>query len=135
MKNLILIIGLLISFVQSEEIILVASEEFKLSALSQSEVKRLYLGKSTNIDNVEIQAINQEQNASITSEFLEQYLGMNRQKYIKWWLKQQIIGRARPLKIYKSDEEIIEFILEDKQAIGYIYKSQFKPGLKVITIN
>lgn len=135
MKNLFIIISLFLTLAQSEEIVLVAADDFQLSSMSTSEVKRLYLGKSTTIDNIEIQALNQEQNAEITSQFLDQFLGMNRQKYIKWWLKQQIIGRARPLKIYKNEEQLIEVILKDRRAIGYIYKSQLIPGLKVITIN
>lgn len=134
MKVYILLIYCLMSLAWSQEIVLVTHPETNISSLSKSEIKRIYLGKSTFIKSTEVKVINQSQKAPLSKLFLKQFLKMNQQKFIKWWLKQQIIGRARPPILTNNDQEVINNVLKETNIIGYIDRKNLTPNLKVIQV-
>lgn len=137
MKAYILILYCLLSaasFTWSQEIVMVTHPQTKISTLSKSEIKRIYLGKSNYIQNTELKVINQSQKSPLSQIFLKQYLKMNQQKFIKWWLKQQIIGRARPPILTNNDQEVINNVLKETNIIGYIDKKNLTDKLKVVEV-
>ncbi|MCG8537807.1 MAG: phosphate ABC transporter substrate-binding protein, partial [Pseudomonadales bacterium] len=49
-----------------------------------------------------------------------------------YWSRLIFTGKGAPPKQYFDDAEIIEVILEDDEAVGYIDSSSVTEGLKVI---
>ena len=133
LKAYILLI-LIVLNVNANEWVLVANKNFPIDTIDASDIKRLYLGKINQINVYTIDVLNQPLQKSITQDFIKQTTGMNDKSYLKWWLKQQIIGRGVPPKIMLSDTDVLERLKSNELTLGYIAKSKMNKDLKKIII-
>ena len=132
MKYLFLFIFLIFQ-AHSGELVLVVRSDSPISVISKNELKKLYLGKSNIVQGKEFKAVNLNSRLRASEEFLSTYLGMSSQKFIKWWLKQQIIGRARPPIVVSSQEEASNEALKDINIIAYVNSSWVTDNHKKLT--
>ncbi|WP_415397982.1 hypothetical protein [Sulfurimonas sp. CS5] len=103
----------------------------KMSNLSVSQIRAVFLKKKTFIDNLTIVPINLEARNSIRQKFEKEILHMSFKRLKAYWIKQHYLGHRPPLTM-KSEDSIKSFLKKVDGSIGYINIKSVDDNLKVI---
>jgi ABC-type phosphate transport system substrate-binding protein len=99
-------------------------------------VKRIFLGKETAFSNgVVATVITHSSNSELRNEFDEAVLKRKTSTVDAYWSKLVFTGRGIPPQTVNSDQEMIELILQNKNAIGFIETSSVTSDVKVVNID
>ncbi len=99
-------------------------------------VKRIFLGKETAFsDGVTATVITHSANSALRNEFDEAVLKRKTSAVDAYWSKLVFTGRGIPPQTVNSDQEMIELILQNKNAIGFIETSSVTSDVKVVNID
>ena len=134
MTKLFLIIVLLSLPLFANEYVVVMSKDSPINSIEKEDLKRLYLGKHIHINGLFFKVLNQDIYKNPGSTFIKDITNMEPRTYLKWWIKQQIIGRGVAPHVKLNDKELIEELINDKLNIGYILRKSLTKELKVINI-
>ncbi|MDP2575661.1 hypothetical protein Q8W40_25940 [Vibrio penaeicida] len=125
---------LLISPCVFAELYIVVSDRSELESITKEQVAGLYLGRSRGKLNRRITIL--ERNGEVRESFYEEISDLSLSQVNAHWAKLKFSGRVRAPLVMKSEEELIERLLRDKSALGYVRNKPSHSQLKVIlTIN
>lgn len=130
----ILLITLAISSVNAKEpLAVVVNKVNPVDKLSQSELIDLFMGKYVAFPG-NVAAIPVELNGDhkIKVEFYQNLVDMPLSRVNAYWARLRFTGRKRAAKFYTNEAEVIEFIMANENAIGYIPQSLVSENLKVV---
>ena len=103
------------------------------NSLSDSDISRIYLGKSKSFgDGTSIEAVNQQPDAGVTEAFNEKVVKKSSSQLKAYWSKLVFTGKGTPPKELDSDEAVLDFVAKNPGAIGYIDASKVNDSVKVI---
>ncbi len=122
MRSLLFFI-LLQAFLNADEIVIITHTN--VAKLNKENITKVYTGKLIKINNVPIIPIHRKEN-SIENDFLQQYLNMDRDKYIAYWTVRQYIGKGTAPKALRSSKEVLNFVKNTKGAVAYITKKELR---------
>ena len=74
-------------------------------------------------------------NDAIAMKFYDDFLGRNQRKIRKLWLRKVLRGEITPPESFNTDEKIIEFVAENKGAIGFVSAASVTNSVKVLSVN
>lgn len=94
-------------------------------------VGKVFTGKIIIVSGSAINAVNQK-NQNVKNKFLQNFVGLDEEKYIAYWTVRKYIGKGVPPKELSSSEEVIRYVQATPGAIGYIDDSDLKNGLNVV---
>ncbi len=94
-------------------------------------VGKVFTGKIITVSGAAISAVNQK-NQNVKNKFLQNFVGLDEEKYIAYWTVRKYIGKGVPPKELSSSEEVIRYVQATPGAIGYIDDSDLKNGLNVV---
>ena len=94
-------------------------------------VGKVFTGKVITVSGAAINAVNQK-NQNVKNKFLQNFVGLDEEKYIAYWTVRKYIGKGVPPKELSSSEEVIRYVQATPGAIGYIDDSDLKSGLNVV---
>ncbi|HRF56915.1 MAG TPA: hypothetical protein PLV58_05925 [Campylobacterales bacterium] len=94
-------------------------------------VGKVFTGKVTTVSGSVISAVNQK-NQNVKNKFLQNFVGLDEEKYIAYWTVRKYIGKGVPPKELSSSEEVIRYVQATPGAIGYIDDSDLKNGLNIV---
>ncbi len=101
----------------------------EVGQLSREEIKQLYLGETDTLDGVRVQLADL---APAQAEFLRKVLGTSARSYKRLWVKKLFAdGMEAPLR-FDSEEELIRFLKQHPNAIGYLPAPPDDPKLQVL---
>jgi ABC-type phosphate transport system substrate-binding protein len=104
--------------------------------LDSQAVKRIFLGKETAFSNGQVvTVITHAPESAIRVEFDEAMLQRRTAAVTAYWSKLVFTGRGTMPQVVESDQEMIELILENKNAIGFIETSSVTSDVKVVEID
>ncbi len=132
-SHLILIICICFASVSGGEIVIVASKESPFSTMSKAELKKLYIGKQTTIQNSFTHPTLQK-SKPIHKKFLKLFLKMNARQFARTWQKLVFTGKAQMPKKLNSDKELLEYLNKNSDAIGYMDKTNITSAVKIIKV-
>jgi hypothetical protein len=132
---IIFIIIFLCTFSAYSECILIISKEGSLSKINSLELKRLFSGKTKTLSGVKVSFVLQKKNNQIHNEFLKTYLKKSTQQFSKTWKKLIFTGKAKSPKSLNSDKDVVEFLKQNKNFIGYIDSENFTDAVKKIEVH
>ncbi|MDT0582774.1 phosphate ABC transporter substrate-binding protein [Brumicola blandensis] len=99
-------------------------------------VKRIFLGKETAFSNGEVATVlTHSPDSALRVEFDEAVLQRRTAAVDAYWSKLVFTGRGTMPKTVSSDQEMIELILQNKNAIGFIDTSSVNSDVKVVKID
>ncbi|MEC8009676.1 MAG: phosphate ABC transporter substrate-binding protein [Pseudomonadota bacterium] len=105
------------------------------SVINQDMIQNLFMGRSHHFSNgSEATPVNQQDNSSVRKEFELKALGRADYQMKQYWSKLIFTGKAVPPAILNNDQDIIEFVSEHKDAIGYINAQTSSQGVKIIKV-
>ena len=125
--------GLLIaSTFASAEVVVVVSSDSAIGNPDAQSLQQLFLGKRDYIGDASAVPIDQAEGNEARDEFYSKVIDKTPSQLNAYWSRLIFTGKGAPPKQYFDDAEIIEVILEDDEAVGYIDSSSVTEGLKVI---
>ena len=125
--------GLLIaSTFASAEVVVVVSSDSAIGNPDAQSLQQLFLGKRDYIGDASAVPIDQSEGNEARDEFYSKVIDKTPSQLNAYWSRLIFTGKGAPPKQYFDDAEIIEVILEDDEAVGYIDSSSVTEGLKVI---
>ncbi len=123
---------LLAATLASAEVVVIVSSESSISNASAKELQQLFLGKRDYVGGVEATPIDQEEGNDVRDEFYTKVIDKSPSHLNAYWSRLIFTGKGAPPKQYFDDSEVIEVIMGDKNAVGYIDSASVTEGVKVI---
>lgn len=128
-----IIMLLLCQVANSNEMVVVVNQNNPTSALSKTQVIDLYMGKYVAFpDGTKAVPVDLDDNSTTQAIFYETLVGMPLARVNAYWSRVKFSGRARPPMKIHSEQATINFVLENENAIAYVYESSVTDGLKVV---
>lgn len=131
MKYFIIILLTIISFINtsSASVIVVANIQEDSLELSQQEIRNLFMGgKSHALTVVTLPPRNQ-----VRILFNTKVIGLTESRIQSYWAQMRFSGRKKPPQELQSEEQLINYLLTNKNSISYLSSNTPIPqGLTVI---
>ncbi|MFQ5559654.1 MAG: hypothetical protein ACE5FU_03575 [Nitrospinota bacterium] len=134
-KTLLLLATLaLLSFELAEaEVLIVVNKKNSVEEMSLKELQNIYLMKKrTWADGTQILPLDLFKKTALRKSFSNGMLKKTPSKMARFYFKRAVSGGGQPPRTYSTEEEIVDFIVRNPGAIGYISKEN--PRVKVIRI-
>ena len=123
------------SLFAQEPLAIVVHNKNPVEALTRSELIDLFMGKYVAFPNdkkaipVELQG-----DQKVKIEFYKKLVGMPLSSVNAYWSRLRFTGIKRVAVFKENEKDVIDFIMENEAAIGYISESSITKDLKVIYI-
>ncbi len=118
--------------IASAEVVVVANANSDIGQTDGESVQKLFLGKSNYIGGVEAVPVDQSEGNDARDQFYELVVKKTDAQLNAYWSRLIFTGKGAPPKQYFDDAEVVEVVLEDEEAVGYIDSALITEGLKVI---
>lgn len=129
-------ITFLISPLLAEDFKVIVNSGNPISSISKTKLSKIFLKKTTQWDNGdEVLVVDQKEKSEVRDKFSHAVHGKSAANIKKYWMKAIFSGSDNPPPIKKSDKEVIEFVKENANAIGYVAANANTEGVKIIEIS
>ena len=103
---------------------LIVNKSNTVSSLTKGEISRIFLKKKTNWDNAhKILPADQKADSSVRESFSKAIHGKGIPAIKSYWQRMIFSGRAVPPPEKSSDKEVLTYVMENPDAIGYVSTS------------
>ena len=127
---------MLIPSVSSEGLVIVVNSGNSATAISKQDCKNIFLGKKTTWSNgASIIFVEPKANSELKKGFNTEYLGMSVAEVQKYWVRETVRGNLPLPQVVGSSDEIIAYISNNRDAIGYLDKADVPSTGKVKVIS
>lgn len=116
------------------EVVLVVAKDSPLNGIKSSEVKKLFLGKSNSLGGkTYFPALLKK--GSAHSAFLKKHVNRLPSQFARTWQKLVFTGKAKMPKSFSSEAELIDYLSNNPNSIGYINKTSLSDKVKTLKVN
>lgn len=92
--------------------------------VTEKEIVRIFLGKQSQFANgAKVKAYSLDDKHTLTAEFVTKMLKKNPSQFKAYWAKLIFTGQGQPPKYVNSEDEIMEQVSKDPNAIGFVSES------------
>ncbi|WP_290583274.1 phosphate ABC transporter substrate-binding protein [Ketobacter sp.] len=116
----------------SAEVVVIVNASSSISTASADEIQQVFLGKRNEIGGVSVTPVDQSEGNEARDTFYEKVVDKTPAQLNAYWSRLIFTGKGKPPKQYFDDAEVVETVLEEEDAIGYIDSSAVTEGIKVI---
>lgn len=103
------------------------------ASLSKSDVQNIYLAKAKAFPSgVSVSPVNLSENNTKRSEFENAVCDKSGAQMKSYWAKLLFTGKAIPIKQLDGDQEVIDFVSKNRDAIGYVASASVTDSVKVV---
>ena len=102
------------------DIVIVANENVPVSNLAIDDIRQIFLGRKTTWENGAKIIFVVQDGTDAGESFLKTYIMKNAYQYDIYWRKQVFTGRGKPPKSFSSDQELVQFVSQTPNAIGFM---------------
>lgn len=119
----------------SAELLVVVSVEAPFTRLASDELVDIYLGRRAQIGRgLQVVPLDQSEGSVERSEFYTRYIGQTPAQLKSHWAKLIFTGRGQPPQALSDSRAVVERLVGDITALGYIDAAFLDDRLRVITI-
>ncbi len=123
----------LVSTALKAEIAVVVNPSSSMSSISQDNVQRIFLGKTTRFEDGSVsKPINQNDGNPIRADFISKVLDKTEGQYRAYWSQLVFTGKGAPPKDSGGDAEIKAMVAKEPGTIGYINAEAVDETVKVV---
>jgi|GEM_PF-1042613 len=119
--------------VKKLEFYIIANKSIEFDAVNYSELKDLYLGRNRKIKGEYILPA-MYADSDCFRAFLKKVLSLDKREFDVIWKKAIFTGRGKPPKIFRSMEEIVNYVTVTRNAIGIVDKEYLSENVKVLKV-
>jgi len=114
------------------EVVVITNKMNSISQLSDKELSDLYLGRTKQINGNKVELYELPINDEIRGQFFKQINGMSLPQLNAYWARLRFSGRIFPPIALENSTTVIDKVLTNKNAIGYIDSQFVNDSVKVI---
>lgn len=134
-RGIILAIFMAVALPVLAEPVVIGNLSSGVKSLTLEEVRALYLGQTRTLrDAGSVDLADRQSDSAIFREFYEKVTEKDSRQIKALWAKLGFMGKAKPPKVFDSDEDIKAWIKKHPNAIGYIEKSSLDKSVKVLLV-
>ena len=122
----------LLSGMSMAEVMVVAHAKSDITAVDQATLKKLFLGKTAKIDGKKVTPVNLPDTHALKIEFDNKVVEKDPSQMKAYWANRIFTGKGKPLDQVSSEENLIEWLAENKDGIGYVGADAVNSKLKVL---
>ncbi len=113
------------------DVVLIGNNEGAIAnELNRQQVRNMFMGRNTP-ENLKVVAL--ESNHPVRVIFNTKVIGLTEARIQSYWAQMKFSGRKKPPLTFTSEIELIEFIQQNPNALGYVSAGlQLPDGIKVI---
>jgi ABC-type phosphate transport system substrate-binding protein len=117
------------------EFVVVAHPDVPVDAISERELRRIYLGKSRRWSGgLTIRPVMLDR-GEMLARFVDEALGRTEENFSVYWKRMIFTGKGRPPRTFGTAEELAFYVSMTPGAIGYLPADAARPGVKVIRVD
>jgi hypothetical protein len=141
MKKIMML--LIISLITTGNLLLAQNQSFKIvvniaspvSSISKTDISKFFLKKLDKWENGKIAVpVDQLENSPIREAFTKEIHTRSIKAVTSYWQQQMFSGRNKPPIIKNTDNEVLSYIKQTPDAIGYVSEKATTDGVKVIDV-
>jgi ABC-type phosphate transport system substrate-binding protein len=130
----VLLGALLVAGRVQAQVIVIANPSVKATEIGKNDLRDIFTGAATSLpDGSRVVPILLKAGTA-NEEFLKAYVGKNDTAFRAGWRSLVFSGQASMPKSLDTDTAVVEFVLHNPGAIGYIGASSPHEGVKVLTV-
>mgnify|MGYP000191506931 CR=1 FL=1 len=134
-RGIILAILMAVALPVLAEPVVIGNLSSSVKSLTLDEVRALYLGQTRTLrDAGSVDLADRQSDSAIFREFYEKVTEKDSRQIKALWAKLGFMGKAKPPKVFDSDEDIKAWIKKHPNAIGYIEKSSLDKSVNVLLV-
>lgn len=114
--------------------VVIVNSASPLGDISSADLKRVYTGKIVDIGGTQVTIANLSLDNPAAESFLMEITGKSSSDYKSHWMALQIRGGSTAPLVKKTPEEMVAFVKESVNNIGYVPKDAPVEGVKVVTV-
>ena len=119
--------GLVLATGASAEVVVVVNAANPVSSLTPAQISEYFLGKSNDLTPVD-----HAKDSETQREFLEKVVSKKSAQYEAVWAKLEFSGKGIRPESYPTSAAVKKAVAADRNAIGYIDKSDLDDHVKVV---
>ena len=113
----------------------IVSTDVEVTAISQAEIARIYLGKKTFWDSgARIQPSLLDEKSPLTESFLEENLKKTVRQFRAYWKRHLFSGQGTAPKTFASSKQVADFVAANPGSIGIVDGSYSDDRVKFIEL-
>jgi len=113
--------------------VVVVNAKNPVNKMSADEVSQLFMGQSEFFPGGSpATAVDLAENSPQRTEFAAKVLGKTPPQLHAYWSKMVFTGKGKPLKEVPTSKEVIDFLVKNTNAIGYMEKSAVDSNVKIV---
>lgn len=95
-------------------------------------VERIYSGKVVELDGQPVVPVNLPPQHPLRQRFLKDFMQRDEPSYLAYWTVRRYVGKGAPPKEVSNSAEVIQHVLNNPGAIGYMEESEVPHGVSII---
>lgn len=123
------------SGVLANDYALIANKNVPISSLSKTDVQSIFLGEKTKWDDGSTIEFAVMGSGDFHKSFLKDVIGKTQSQFDSYWMRMVFAGKARALKPFSKVKEVIKFVANHPDAIGYVPVGEVHASVNAIAIN
>jgi hypothetical protein len=116
----------------SAEVVVIVNANSSINSATAEDIRQLFLGKRNDIGGVSLTPIDQAEGNDTRGVFYQKVVDKTPTQLNAYWSRLIFTGKGKAPKQYFDDAEVVETVLEEEDAVGYIDSSAVTEGIKVI---
>lgn len=114
------------------EVVVISLKDTPLNSVSLDELRKRWMGESKLIKQIRVDIIDLNELQRDRFDFYQGILGISNRQLKAYWAKQVFRGNGFPPRMLESDADVMYWISEAPNRIGYINSENLTPDFKVL---
>ncbi len=132
-QSLTIVLTCCVTTLVQAEIAVIVNPNAGISSLSEDEIAKVYLGKSTAVTGIgQVVTIAQDDKSPVKVKFNEVICKKNPSQYRAYWTQLVFTGKGTPPVDAGNDKAVKDLIAANPSMIGYIDASAVDASVKVV---
>jgi ABC-type phosphate transport system substrate-binding protein len=133
-KQLILglCISLFASFACAQEFVVIVHPEANVGAADEDSIKRLYLGKTSQLLGIRLTPSDLPEGHSVRDAFYEKVVNKDASQLKAYWAQLIFTGGGSPPTVNSTDQSMVQWVAAKQSSIGYVSADTDVDSVKVI---
>lgn len=125
----------LTSLSYAEELVVIVNKANDITTLSKEDVKKIFLGKKKRFESGEkVKTADYRKGRSVRALFYRKIANKAVKDIDTYWYRLVFTGKGIPPKAFSSSGDMIEYVSENENAIGYVKVSQLSTKIKKVLV-
>lgn len=126
-------IAVFATFTAEADVVVIANPSIKISGLDATTVKRLFLGKDSNLaDGTAVELADQTEGDTTREKFYADVIGKNPIQLKAYWAKRVFSGKGMPPVVIGDDRDVVQWVSKTNNAIGYVDSGAVNDTVKTL---